>query len=116
MAQIAWDGSQKLPIRLLGDVADALAAGRPVDRLAIPVAAWMVFAVRRARSGEPLVDPLADVIGEIAAAPPERQADLFLAMDAVFPPALASDARFRRAVSAAHRALMQDRIAELLTR
>ncbi len=115
LAQIAWDGSQKLPIRLLGTVSDTLAAGRPVDRLAIPVAAWMVFAVRRARSGEPLVDPLADVIGEIVAAPPERQADLFLATDAVFPPALAGDARFHRAVCAAHRALMQDRIAELLT-
>ena len=38
------------------------------------------------RSAEPLVDPLADAIGVIAAAPPERQADLFLAMDAVFPP------------------------------
>ncbi len=113
LSQIASDGSQKLPIRLLGTVSDALAAGRHVDRLATPVAAWMVFAVR---SAKPLVDPLADAIGVIAAAPPERQADLFLAMDAVFPPALVGDARFRRAVSAAHRALTQDRIAELLTR
>jgi fructuronate reductase len=116
LSQIAWDGSQKLPVRLLETVADTLAAGRPVHRLAIPVAAWMVFAARRARSAEPLVDPLAGAIGVIAAAPPERQADLFLAMKAVFPSSLAGDARFRRAVSTAHRALAEDRLAELLAR
>ncbi len=116
LAQIAWDGSQKLPFRLLGTVADALAAARPVARLAIPVAAWMVFAARRVRSGEALVDPLADVIAAIAGAPPERQPELFLAMDAVFPPALAADVRFRSAVIGAHRALTHGRLADLLAR
>jgi fructuronate reductase len=114
LAQIAWDGSQKLPFRLLGTVSDALAAGRPVERLAIPVAAWMVFAARRAASREPLVDPLADAIAAIAATPAARQPGLFLAMDAVFTPALAGDPRFRRAVSAAHRALTGGRLGELL--
>ena len=116
LAQIAWDGSQKLPFRLLGTIADALAAGRPVDRLVVPVAAWMTFAARRAKSGEPLVDPMAEVVGAIAGAPPARQPDLFLAMDAVFPPALAADRRFREPLKAAHRALMQDRLADLLSR
>jgi fructuronate reductase len=114
LAQIASDGSQKLPVRLLGTISDALAAGRPVDRLAIPVAAWMAFAVRRVRSAEPLVDPLADAIAVIVAAPSERQADLFLAMNTVFPPALAADLRFRHAVIAAHRALTAGRLGELL--
>ena len=116
LAQIASDGSQKLPIRLLGTISDALAAGRPVERLAIPVAAWMVFVVRRANSAEPLLDPLAEAIGVIAAAPPERQADLFLSIDAVFPPALAGDVRFRGAVRAAHQALTEGRIGEQLAR
>jgi fructuronate reductase len=115
LAQIASDGSQKLPIRLLGTVSDALAAGRPVERLAIPVAAWMVCAVRRDRSAEPLVDPLAEVIALIAAAPAQRQAEKFLALDAVFPPALAGDLRLRRAVVAAHRALTAGQLAELLS-
>ncbi len=116
LAQIAWDGSQKLPFRLLGTIADALAAGRPVDRLAIPVAAWMVFAVRRAKGPEPLVDPMAGVITAIASAPIARQPDLFLAMDAVFPPALAADRRFREPVKAAYRALVAGQLAELLVR
>ncbi|MFO1539245.1 MAG: mannitol dehydrogenase family protein [Chloroflexota bacterium] len=39
-AQIAMDGSQKLPQRLLGTVRDRLAAGAPIDRLALAIAAW----------------------------------------------------------------------------
>ncbi|HEX3408340.1 MAG TPA: mannitol dehydrogenase family protein, partial [Caulobacteraceae bacterium] len=116
LAQIAWDGSQKLPFRLLGTIADALAAGRPVARLAVPVAAWMVFVARRATSAEPLVDPQASVIAAIAAAPPARQPDLFLAMDAVFPPALAADPRFRDSLRVAHQALTSGRMADLLAR
>jgi fructuronate reductase len=105
LAQIAQDGSQKLPVRLLGTLADALAAGRPFARLAVPVAGWMLFAARRSRSVEALVDPLANAIADIAAAPIERQPELFLALGA-FPPRLAADPRFRDAVATAHRALV----------
>jgi hypothetical protein len=59
---------------------------------------------------------MAKVIAAVAAAPPPRQPDLFLAMDAVFPPALAADRRFREPVKAAHRALLQGRLADLLAR
>jgi fructuronate reductase len=68
LSQIAWDGSQKLPVRLLGTVRDALAAGRPLERLAQPLAAWMRFIVDRARSGEPPVDPMAEALMRIGAA------------------------------------------------
>ena len=59
LAQIAWDGSQKLPIRLLAALAEASAAGRPVDRIAVGVAAWMQFVRRQAVAGGEIVDPLA---------------------------------------------------------
>ena len=114
LAQIAWDGSQKLPFRLLGTIADALAAGRPVQRLGAPVAAWMLFAARRASGAEPLVDPLAERIDAIAKAPTEQQPGLFLALGAVFPAAIATDERFRGAVVGAHRALAGGRMAEVL--
>jgi fructuronate reductase len=42
-AQIAMDGSQKLPQRLLGTVRDNLAAGRPIAHLSLGVAAWMRY-------------------------------------------------------------------------
>jgi fructuronate reductase len=41
--QIAMDGSQKLPQRLLGTVRDRLQAGQPVARLGLAVAAWLHF-------------------------------------------------------------------------
>jgi hypothetical protein len=37
-------------------------------------------------------------------------------MDAVFPPALAADRRFREPVKAAHRELMQGRLGDMLAR
>jgi fructuronate reductase len=114
LAQIAWDGSQKLPFRVLGTIEDALAAGRAVDRLAVPVAAWMLFAARRVRSGEALVDPLARAIAAIAAAPEADQPVRFLALDAVFPLRLDADARFREAVVAAHSALASGQMARTL--
>jgi fructuronate reductase len=114
LAQIAWDGSQKLPFRLLGTISDALAAARPTAPLATPVAAWMVFAARRARSSEQLVDPLADTIAAIAQAPEAKHCARFLALETVFPPALAADPRFVETVARAHADLAAGRLAEVL--
>lgn len=53
--QVAMDGSQKLPIRLLGTARDRLAAGVVPHGVAQAVAAWMVFvASGRDRLGRPL--------------------------------------------------------------
>jgi len=41
--QIAMDGSQKLPQRLLGTMRDRLASGQPIHRLSLGVAAWMRY-------------------------------------------------------------------------
>lgn len=99
LSQIAWDGSQKLPYRLLDTIADALAAGRSVARLAVPVVAWMLFVERQARAGVPIVDPLAETLAEIGrgAGAVER----LLALRQIFPARLAADARFRDAVDTA---------------
>ena len=59
LSQIAWDGSQKLPVRILATVRDAAVAGRQLDRLALPVAAWMRFLRARALESVAIVDPLA---------------------------------------------------------
>lgn len=42
--QIAMDGSQKLPQRLLGTIRDRLKAGEPIVRLSLGVAAWIRYA------------------------------------------------------------------------
>ena len=60
--QIAMDGSQKLPQRLLGTIRDRLDAGGPVDGLLLAVAAWMKFVSGTDEAGNPIEvqDPLAD--------------------------------------------------------
>jgi fructuronate reductase len=42
-SQIAMDGSQKLPQRLLGTIRDRLASGLPATRASLGVAAWMRY-------------------------------------------------------------------------
>lgn len=109
LSQIAWDGSQKLRFRLLETIAEALAAGRPVDRLAVGVAAWIDFVVRRTRAGEALVDPLAEELGALAGACNGSDADVarYLARADIFPAAVAADPRFREALGRAYAALEQ---------
>ena len=48
--QIAMDGSQKLPQRMLATVRDNLAAGRRIDLLALAVAGWMRYVSGRRRA------------------------------------------------------------------
>ena len=96
LSQIAWDGSQKLPYRLLDTIMAARASGRSIERLAMPVAAWMLFIERQARASVAIVDPLAKqlVSAAFAANPIHRLLDL----KQIFPVDLASDPTFRDAV------------------
>ncbi len=109
LAQIAWDGSQKLPIRLLGTVRDALEAGRPVRRPCTTLAAWMHFVRRRVAAGIALVDPLGERLARLArdetCGDPARDVAAFLALEKMFPPDLAGRLEFRRELEAAYAAL-----------
>ncbi|WP_294320257.1 mannitol dehydrogenase family protein [uncultured Sphingomonas sp.] len=103
LAQIAWDGSQKLPYRLCDTIRDARAAGRPVERLAVPIAAWFRFLEIRKASGEALVDPRAEPL--LARAGDVRA---LLAMGEVFGD-LGGDATFVAAIERAYAALAPGR-------
>ena len=100
LSQIAWDGSQKLPFRILATIADRRAQGLPTARLALPVAAWFRFLALPRSAGEKLVDPLAETL-----LPRAGDVDALLDLPAIFPPALAADAAFRAEVHAAYAAL-----------
>jgi len=60
--QIAMDGSQKLPQRLIATLADRRAADRPFDALALAVAGWVRWQSGRTDTGETfeVEDPIAD--------------------------------------------------------
>lgn len=69
LIQIAMDGSQKLPVRLLSTVKDRLKAGKKSPNALEGVAYWLIFVLNRSAVGEPINDPQADTFLEIAKAP-----------------------------------------------
>jgi len=93
------DGSQKLPQRLLDTVRDNLAAGRPVDRAALAVAAWMRYASGVDETGREIrvADPLAAEFARVAAAhgrDPAALARGLLDLTAIFGRDLPANPRF----------------------
>lgn len=102
--QVAMDGSQKLPVRLLGTVRDRLAAGVVPRHAALAVAAWMVYVSqgRDVRGRDlPLDDPMADRLRTATAAAggePERVVDSLLRLPEVFGADLATHDGFRAAL------------------
>lgn len=104
--QIAMDGSQKLPQRLLGTLRDRLAAGRPIDRLALGVAGWMRYVTGIDETGAPIDvrDPLAERLRRLADAAGPVAARLVPALAGVseiFGDDLPLDPRFLGAVETA---------------
>ena len=104
--QIAMDGSQKLPQRILGTIRDRLAADAPFPRLALAVAGWMRYVTGTDERGRPIDvrDPLADVLrraADAAGPSPERLAPALLNIPQVFGSDLPPDPRFREAVTQA---------------
>jgi fructuronate reductase len=105
LAQIAWDGSQKVPIRLLGTVTDAIRAQRPLARLSLAVAAWLQFIRARAASATPIVDPLAEQLaacGARATGDSKHDLPMFLNLPGVFPAGLTGNAEFLQALGGAY--------------
>lgn len=87
--QIAMDGSQKLPQRLLGTARDRLAKGEKIDRIALGVAAWMRYVTGRDEQGAPIDvrDPLAEQFKMIAAqadGQPEALAHGLMGLEVIF--------------------------------
>jgi fructuronate reductase len=110
--QIAMDGSQKIPQRLLNTVRDRLAAGASIDRLALGLAAWMIYAAGRDEKGTAIDvrDPLAERIrvATAAAGTPDALVDAYLGFTEVFGQDLATSQPLRDAVTKAVGALRTD--------
>ncbi|MDQ0322574.1 fructuronate reductase [Pararhizobium capsulatum DSM 1112] len=108
--QIAMDGSQKLPQRLLGTIRDRIATEMPYDRLALGIAAWMRYARGIDESGKAIDvrDPLAGKIASLteALSTPGEIVDAYLGLSDVFGQELADDRDFRAAVINALSTLM----------
>jgi fructuronate reductase len=108
LAQIAWDGSKKLPFRLLGTVEDAYAAGRSVERLAIPIAAWMLFVRAQLTKGATLIDPLASTLADCVGGAVDDDVDRFFKMTDMFAQLGEKTDDFHAVIAAVHRRLRTD--------
>lgn len=108
-AQIAMDGSQKLPQRLLASCADRVAKGQRLPALSVAVAAWMRWQEGRDEAGHPHVvdDPLAAQTHRLVLDHPEllERGAALLSLRAVFPANLAENPHFSGPVLDAYRRL-----------
>jgi fructuronate reductase len=104
--QIAMDGSQKLPQRLLGTIRDRLKADQSIDGLALGVAAWMRYVTGIDENDQPIDvrDPLRDLLrsrADAAGRDAVKLASSLFAVEQVFGKDLPGNTRFRLTVTAA---------------
>ena len=109
--QIAMDGSQKLPQRLLSTVRERLAAGLPIPALALAVAAWARYAGGVDEAGRPIDvrDPMAPTFRaalDAAGNDPGARLAALLGLEPIFGTDLPFHQGFRAAVAVAYERLL----------
>jgi fructuronate reductase len=110
--QIAMDGSQKLPQRLLGTIRDRLRLGQSIDRLALGVAGWMRYAAGYDEKGAAIDvrDPLSELIQTRIrdCKTPSDMVNAYCSIEEVFDRELAANQEFRAVVETALSRLMEN--------
>jgi len=119
--QIAMDGTQKLPQRLLGTIRDRMEAGKSFTRLALGVAAWMRYVTGLDEAGQPIdvKDPLSARLRDLADAAnrdPVKLAANLLTVTEVFGPDLPASPIFRDTVTNHLKSLMESGAVETIRR
>jgi fructuronate reductase len=103
--QIAMDGSQKLPQRLLGTIRERLHAGLSIPSLALTVAAWIRYVGGVDEAGQPIDvrDPLAVRLRALATG--EDAVRNVLTVQSIFATDLPANTAFTTPVTEAYRRL-----------
>lgn len=65
ISQIAWDGSKKLPVRLLQSINEAIKQNMPFENMAFAIACWFAFIGKMAKSNTKIIDPIGEKLNEI---------------------------------------------------
>ncbi len=87
LAQIAWDGSQKIQMRLLPVIRDNLKLQRPTRHLCLALASWFEFICLALRAGREIVDPMAAQFARMPALTDRDAGNVvngFLGIEAIF--------------------------------
>ncbi len=66
LAQIAWDGSQKIGFRLLPSIRQNLKDNIDISYLSLGIAAWFRFIIKMTRQNLEITDPMAKTLVDIA--------------------------------------------------
>lgn len=105
--QIAMDGSQKLPQRLLGTIRERLHTGLPIPSLALAVAAWIRYVAGIDEAGQPIDvrDPLAARLHALANS--ENPVESVLTVREIFGNDLPADPAFTHPLTDAYHRLRQ---------
>lgn len=108
--QIAMDGSQKLPQRILGSISENLEAGRDCSGLILAVAAWMQYVGGVDEKGAfiDVQDPLAERLKQLSVSAKDAKGkiDALLTVEEIFPDDLSSNLVFRESLIKAMSALI----------
>lgn len=119
--QIAMDGSQKLPQRLLGTVRDRLAKGDDIACLSLGIAAWMRYVTGLDENGAAIDvrDPLRDDLrkrADAAGLDASRLAPALLSIESIFGRHLVQNPAFTNAVTSSLDSLIRYGARETLER
>lgn len=103
--QIAQDGTQKLPYRLVDTIDANRRAGRMPQHVAAAIGCWVAFVLTRERRGVAIVDPAAQALTAAASdADPARFIARLIDQALVFPTAWRDDLPLVSAIAAAAQA------------
>jgi len=94
LAQIAWDGSQKVQMRILPIIEDNLALGRSTKLLSLSLACWFEFICRALKDNREIIDPLADQFASMPALLSDNCSEVvtaFLSIESIFGQTLAKN-------------------------
>lgn len=103
--QIAQDGTQKLPYRLVDTMVANRQTGRLPQHAAAAIGCWVAFVLGRVRSGVPIIDPAAPILAAAASdADPARFIARLIEQAVVFPPAWQDDQALVTAIASSAQA------------
>ncbi|GGZ97577.1 mannitol dehydrogenase [Arenicella chitinivorans] len=118
--QIAMDGSQKVPQRLLGTLRYHLANEGPISATCIAIAAWLRYLKGEDERGQPyeVQDPMADrftAIFDEVTGDPSALVDALLQVQAVFGQDLIINARFTQELTYWFTQILENGVSETLS-
>ena len=94
LAQIAFDGSQKIQMRILPIIEDNLALGRSTKLLSLSLACWFEFICNALKECRDIVDPLASnfvSMPKLLSNDVHEVVDAFLSIESIFSPSFTNN-------------------------